>query len=211
MIVTGNPLLTGVSGKLKDVVVKQYGDKTVVTAVPNMSSRKLSAKQKQSNERMQDAIRTARHIVGNPRVKQRACEMLQVPPNKVFRAIVKQYLLTGGDGGVFEETEQERKDQETLNILKTIIAGEIPDAEVMQFGKRAAGAYEPQSDWDLLILTNNDYPTTVQWELQGKLFNVTLQQGARVNIVLVQKTKWQTSPEYEQLRKRIDGELLRVK
>ena len=50
MIVTGNPLLTGVSGKLKNIVVKQYKDKTVVTAVPDMSGRKLSQKQKDANE-----------------------------------------------------------------------------------------------------------------------------------------------------------------
>src|SRR5262245_60099209 len=128
MIVTGNPLLTGVSGKLKNIVVKQYKDKTVVTAVPNMSGRKLSQKQKDANERMQMAIFCAQGITENPRLKQRACDMLQVPPNKVFRAIVKQYLLTDGYGGIFEETEQESQDKKTLATLKTMITTEIPDA-----------------------------------------------------------------------------------
>jgi hypothetical protein len=49
MIVTGNPLLTGVSGKIKNLVVKQYQDKTVITAVPDMSGRKLSQKQKKAH------------------------------------------------------------------------------------------------------------------------------------------------------------------
>src|SRR6476660_6379315 len=107
MIVTGNPLFIGASGKLKNLVVKQYKDKTVITAVPDMSGRKLSQKQKDANERMQFAIMSAKKITADPRRKQRACEMLQVPPNKVFRAIVKQFLLTDGYGNVFEETEQE--------------------------------------------------------------------------------------------------------
>jgi hypothetical protein len=59
MIVTGNPLLSGASGKIKNLVVKQYKDKTVITTVPDRSGRKLSQKQKEGNERMQmvDALR----------------------------------------------------------------------------------------------------------------------------------------------------------
>ncbi len=193
MIVTGNPLLMGVSGKLKNIVVKQYKDKTVITAVPDMSGRKLSQKQKNANERMRLAIQSAKKITADPRLRQRACEMLQVPPNKVFRAIVKQFLLTDGYGTIFEETGQEKLDKKTLSILKTIITTEVPDAELMLFGNRATGAYDTQSDWDMLILTTNDYPNTLKWELQEKLFGVTLQQGTRVNILLAQRDKWRTA------------------
>ena len=175
-----------------------------------MSGRKLSQKQKDANERMQFAIRSAKKITADPRLKQRACEMLQVPPNKVFRAIVKQFLLTDGYGTIFEETEQEKLDKDTLSTLKTIITTEVPDAELMLFGNRAKGAYNAQSDWDMLILTTNDYPKTLKWELQEKLFDVTIEQGTRVNILLAQKAKWRTEQEYEILRKRIEEELLPV-
>ncbi|MDP4265400.1 MAG: hypothetical protein Q8941_22935, partial [Bacteroidota bacterium] len=77
MIVTNNPLLTGVSGKLKNIVVKQYKDKTVVTGVPDMSGRKLSKKQTDANLLMRFAILSAKKVAANPRLKQRACEMLQ--------------------------------------------------------------------------------------------------------------------------------------
>jgi len=210
MIVTGNPLLIGVSGKMKNIVVKQYKDKTVITAVPDMSKRKLSEKQKEANEHMLIAIKYAQGITRNSRLKQRACELLQVPPNKVFRAIVKQYLITNGEHPVFEETEQEVRDKETLNTLKTIITTEVPDAEIGLFGNRAKGAYDAKSDWDLLVLTANNYSKTRKWELQEKLLAVTIQQGTRVNILLAQKVKWYTDKEYETLRKRIEGELLPV-
>ena len=210
MIVTGNPLLVGVSGKMQNIVVKQYKGKTVITAVPDMSRRKLTQKQKDGNQKMQMAVKYAKALIKNPRQKQRACEMLQVPPNKVFRAVVKQFMLTDGYEGIFEETEQEILDKKTLAALKTIITREIPDAELNLFGNRAKGAYDAQSDWDILILTTNDYPKTLKWKLQEKLFDVTLQQGTRVNILLVQKAKWYTEPEYEILRKRIEKDLLPV-
>jgi predicted nucleotidyltransferase len=212
MIVTGNPLLVGVSGKMKNIVVKQYKEtgKIVISAVPDMSGRKLSPKQQDANERMHMAIVCAKGITSNPAQKQRVCNMLQVPPNKVFRAIVKQFLLTDGYGPVFEETEQEKRDTKTLAALKTIITTEIPDAEVMLFGNRAKGAYNAQSDWDMLVLTTHDHPKTLKWELQEKLFEVTIQQGTRVNILLAQKAKWHTEKEFEVIRKRIEGELAQV-
>jgi len=211
MIVTGNPLLMGASGKIKNLVVKQYKDKTVITSVPDMSHRKLSQKQKEANEQMQMAIIAAKGVTEDPRLKQRACEMLKVAPNKVFRAIVRQFLLTDGDGSIFEETEQEKLDKQTLTTLITIVTTEVPGAELMLFGERARGAYDAKSDWDILILTTTDHPQALKWELQEKLFHITIQQGTRANILLVPKVQWYTAPEYQILRKRIEEELMPVK
>ena len=210
MISKGNPLLTGASGKLGNIIVKQYGNQTVITAVPDMSRRKLSQKQKDANEQMHMAIVVAKSLTANPQYKQRACEMLQVEPNKVFRAVVKQWLLTDGEHPLFQETEQETQDKKTLATLRSIITTEIADAEIMLFGSRVKSAPNAQTDWDILILTSDDKPNTFKWELQEKLFKVTMQQGARVNILLVQKTKWYTSQEFEVIRKKIENELLPV-
>jgi predicted nucleotidyltransferase len=210
MISKNNPLLAGASGKLQDIVVKQYKDKIVITAVPDMSNRKLSPKQKEANHKMQIAIRAAKALTANPVQKQRACDILQVAPNEVFRAIVKHYLLNEGRE-LFKETEQETQDKQVLVNLKRIILNEVPDAELQLFGNRAKGSFNSQSDWDILILTNDDYSKSLKWELQERLFNATIQQGTRVNILLAQKAKWYSSQEYEVIRKRIEGELVPVK
>jgi predicted nucleotidyltransferase len=211
MISRGNPLLTGASGKLRNIIVKQYTDKTVVTAVPDMSGRKLSKKQKESNLRMRMAVQCAKHLLAHPQQKQRACEMLNVPPNRVYHAIVKEYLLTDGNGSIFEYTPEEQQDQKTVTALKKAITADVPDAEVQLFGNRAKGTFNVQSDWDLLILTNSDHPNALKWQLQEKLFNITIQHGARVNILLVQKIKWITEPDYRVIRERIADELVEVK
>ncbi|WP_290796167.1 nucleotidyltransferase domain-containing protein [Flavihumibacter sp. UBA7668] len=208
MKVTGNPLLTGASGKIGNLVVKQYQDKTVITTVPDMSRRKLSPKQKENNELMSMAIIVAKSYKADPRLKQRACEILQVPPNKVFRAIVKHFLLSKGEGNLFEETEQEKLDKKTATALKKIIRTEIPDAEAYLFGDRAKGVHTTQSDWDLLLLTTRNYSSAIKWKLQENLLNYTLQQGTRATILLVPHTKWETAPEYELLRKRVQDELV---
>jgi hypothetical protein len=210
MISKGNPLLTGAHGKLGNIIVKQYGDQTVITAVPDMSRRKLTQKQKDANDQMYMAIIAAKSLTQNPKFKQRTCEMLQVEPNKVFRAIVKQYLLTHGEHPIFRETEQETQDKKTLATIRSIITTAIPDAEIFLFGNRAKGVYNAQTDWDILILTTNDHPKTRIWELQETLFNITIQQGARVNLLLAQKARWYTEQEYEAIRKRIESELIPV-
>jgi len=210
MIIKGNPLLTGASGKLKNLVVKQYQGKTVLSTVPDMSNRKLSQKQIDANVRMQEAVLSAKHITDNPRQKQRACERLQVPPNKIFRALVKLFLLNDDYDKVIGETDQEKRDKQTLASLKTTITNKIPDAEIMLFGDRAKGAISAQNDWDLLILTTKNYPQARKWELQEKLFAITIPQGTRVNLLLAQKAKWHTEKEYKVLRKRIEKELVVV-
>ena len=184
MISKGNPLLTGARGKVGNIIVKQYGNQTVITTIPDMSRRKLTQKQKDANEQMQLAISAAQSLTDNAQLKQRTCEMLKIEPNKVFRAIVKQWLLTNGKHPIFRETEQEAQDKKTLAALKSVITSEVADAEIMLFGNRAKGVYNAQTDWDILILTTNDEPKTRKWELQEKLFNITIQQGARVNILL---------------------------
>jgi hypothetical protein len=210
MIVTGNPIFFGAKGKLQNLVVKQYAGKTVVTVVPDMSNRKLSPRQKDANDNMKLAIQSAKYFVADPRLKQRACNMLQVPPNKVFRAIVKEWLLTKGAGRIFEETTQELQDKKTLKEVKETVAEAVPDATIMLFGERAKSVYNPQCNWDLLILTDKDYSQTNKWKLQEKLLAITLPQGTAVNMLLVQKAKWYAEPEYEALRKRITGELLPI-
>ncbi|MBO9572534.1 MAG: hypothetical protein J7497_10055, partial [Chitinophagaceae bacterium] len=88
--------LNGVSGKMKNVVFRQIGDKTVACAVPDMSRRILSEKQKESNLLMRRVIELARKAIADPLQKEQIAKVYKVPVNKVFRAIVKDYMQTKG-------------------------------------------------------------------------------------------------------------------
>jgi hypothetical protein len=91
---TKNPLFRQVSGSLGgQIVYKQYHDKTVISAVPDFSKRKLSEKQKDWNMRMRIATIYAKYICESEERKVRARIRLKLPPHKaVFQALVKAHL-----------------------------------------------------------------------------------------------------------------------
>jgi hypothetical protein len=65
-----NIILKGLSGRVgKNLVFKHYGNKTVVSAYPDMSKVKLSAKQKKENKRFRKAMAYARSQMSDPESK----------------------------------------------------------------------------------------------------------------------------------------------
>ncbi|OFY66674.1 MAG: hypothetical protein A2Y71_09030 [Bacteroidetes bacterium RBG_13_42_15] len=62
-----NIILKGLSGRVgKNIVFKNYGNKTIVTAYPDMSKVKFSAKQKEENKRFREAMSYARAQMADP-------------------------------------------------------------------------------------------------------------------------------------------------
>ncbi|MBZ5855630.1 hypothetical protein [Flavihumibacter profundi] len=90
-------ILAQFSGKLGNVIIKNYGDKIVLSAPPDMSKRKLSPKQKEMNLLMNMANKYAKKINDDPVRKAEAAKILGVPGNKVFRALVSVFISKKGD------------------------------------------------------------------------------------------------------------------
>ena len=96
MAISESILLKNLSGHLgKQLVFKQYGDKTVVTKYPDMSRRKLSAKQKKVNETMAEANYAARTILGDEALSSAAQVRLNVTRNKLYTALIRDYFKNG--------------------------------------------------------------------------------------------------------------------
>jgi hypothetical protein len=89
--------LFGFSGRIGDVVIKRYKDKTVISAVPDMTGRKLSSKQKAANQLMRKANLYARRVMADAKLRAEACVRLEVTPNKLYRALVKDFLQKKGE------------------------------------------------------------------------------------------------------------------
>ena len=93
MAISENILLKKLSGHIgRQLVVKQYGDKTVVTSYPDMSNRKLSPKQLAVNEVMYEANNVARSTIANEARRNEAQLRLNVTRNKLYTSLIKEYF-----------------------------------------------------------------------------------------------------------------------
>jgi hypothetical protein len=75
----------------KQIVVKQYGKKTVITAYPDMSNVKPSKLQKQKRKTFAAAIEYARSIINDP-VKKTAYAKRLKKGARVYNAAIKEFL-----------------------------------------------------------------------------------------------------------------------
>lgn len=100
MAISNNLLVGKLSGHLaKQIVFKQYGDKTVVSAYPDMSRRKLSPKQLRVNSIMEEANYEAKRIMADEELRHTAQVRLNVTSNKLYTALIKEYFKTAQAAG----------------------------------------------------------------------------------------------------------------
>jgi hypothetical protein len=87
-----NALLKGFSGAIgKQIVVKQYGDKTVISKYPDMGKRKASANQKVRRGVFQDAVAYAQSILRSPAKK--AAYAKKLPEGQlVYHGAISEYM-----------------------------------------------------------------------------------------------------------------------
>ncbi len=93
MAISENLIFKNVSGHIgKQIVFKQYGDKTIVSKYPDMTKRKLSPKQLRVNEMMAEANYEAKTILSNEELRTAAQVRLNVTRNKLYTALIKEYF-----------------------------------------------------------------------------------------------------------------------
>ena len=104
MAISKSIFLQQLSGHLgKELVFRQYGDKTVVSKYPNMKKRKLTAKQLQNLEIMEEANYEAKRILADDKLRTEAQVRLNVTRNKLYRALIREYFATAKQAVVEEK------------------------------------------------------------------------------------------------------------
>jgi predicted nucleotidyltransferase len=56
-----------------------------------------------------------------------------------------------------------------LQTIKSTVGGFLPDAKVLLFGSRARGQATKDSDYDLLIVTNDTFAPRVKMDWESKI------------------------------------------
>src|SRR5580765_7093440 len=100
MAISKNLVFKNVSGHIgKQIVFKQYGDKTIISKYPDMSRRKLSQKQRKVNELMEEANYAAKTILANDELRTAAQVRLNVTRNKLYTALIREYFKNARPAG----------------------------------------------------------------------------------------------------------------
>ena len=87
-----NLLLRNVQGQIgKELVVKKYGKKTVITKYPDMSGIKPSKLQKVKRSRFAEAVAYAQNILRNPALKAQYAAKVK-NGQSVYHYAIKEFL-----------------------------------------------------------------------------------------------------------------------
>ena len=90
--ITNKSVFNALSGRIgKELVIKQYGDKVVVSKYPDMSKVKPSKWQMRGRERIKEATAYALSILNDPHLKA-AFEKELKPGESVYHKAKKQYF-----------------------------------------------------------------------------------------------------------------------
>ena len=85
-----------------------------------------------------------------------------------------------------------RKTQHISKMIRNYINAIDPKADVILYGSRARGDERPDSDWDILILTNNAADVVTERKFRNKLYDLELETGEALSVFVYSKNDWQT-------------------
>jgi len=97
-----------------------------------------------------------------------------------------------------------------LSSIKSHVLAVAPGAEVILFGSRAYGAPTKESDWDILILTDQPVTTALKKEIHKGVFPLSVKIGAFINTLTVQKDDWENNPSYYSLHQTVKSRMVQA-
>jgi uncharacterized protein len=71
-----------------------------------------------------------------------------------------------------------------LETIKSTVRGHIPDAEVSLFGSRARNTADPDSDYDILVITNKELSPKEKIPLKTAIRKDLLKKDIRTDILI---------------------------
>lgn len=106
----------------------------------------------------------------------------------------------------FQDKEIRMKKKILLGLLKKVIREEYPQCKIILYGSRCREDSNVFSDWDILILINDDLNENGKIELQNKIYEIELESNEIINSIIHTNREWssplmQSTPFYENVQK----------
>lgn len=77
-----------------------------------------------------------------------------------------------------------------LQACKRIIREQAPGAEVVLFGSRARGDGAPDSDYDLLVLTDGPLTSAEEDRISDAVYGLELERGVVISLIFFARDYW---------------------
>jgi len=84
------------------------------------------------------------------------------------------------------------KDRDLLCKVNDIIRSFFPDADVLLYGSIARGTADPESDYDLLVLTEEPLSKEEERTIDDAVFEVETTAGVIICAIFCPKEQWDT-------------------
>ena len=89
--------------------------------------------------------------------------------------------------------------EQILIKIKNSIKKEDSNAEIILFGSRARGDNTSISDWDILVLIDNNKPIDIEDRFRNNLYEIELETGQIISILVYPKEYWSNKLKYSPL------------
>ena len=83
-----------------------------------------------------------------------------------------------------------KKTQKVIRLIRECVNAIDPGAEVILYGSRARGDEKPDSDWDLLILTDEYTGVETERKFRDRLYDLELEIDEVFSVFVYSKTDW---------------------
>lgn len=110
-----------------------------------------------------------------------------------------------------EQTFSIMDSTELLNIISKTIHRKDPSAEAYLYGSRARGNNRPDSDWDILILVDdNKFTNEIDEKFRDKLYDIELDAEQIISTTIYPKNFWKDKLQHSPLYGKVQSEGIRL-